>query len=250
MTYGIIGALAVALALGAGTGGTKANQQGALALIASAPLGFVGLIAVAIGLLAYSAWKLFLGIRGRGPEGGGGTSARDRIANIGGAIVYLLFFAVAVHILAGSGSGRGSGGGGSSSPRHATAGVLGWPAGRWLVGAAGAAMIAVGVVQIFDALKERFASEAKTERMEPAVKRTFLLVGRVGLVARALVFAVCGYFLVHAAIAFNPRSAVGVDGALQRLHRDALGPLIVGLVGTGLLLFATYSLFEARYRRL
>jgi hypothetical protein len=37
ITYGVIGALALAMALGAGTAGTAPNQQGALALIARAP---------------------------------------------------------------------------------------------------------------------------------------------------------------------------------------------------------------------
>jgi hypothetical protein len=77
-----------------------------------------------------------------------------------------------------------------------------------------------------------------------------MTLGRIGLTSRALVFVVCGYFLVRTAIAFNPSSAVGVDGALARLHHQTFGPLIVGLVGVGLLVFAVYSLFEARYRRL
>jgi hypothetical protein len=39
-----------------------------------------------------------------------------------------------------------------------------------------------------------------------------------------------------------------VDGALARLHH--LGEFLVALVGVGLLIFALFSMFEARYRRL
>lgn len=245
LTYGVIGALALAMAFGAGTAGTSPNQQGAMALIARAPLGVVALVVVAVGLLAYAGWKLLQGIAGEGPEGGGGASAFDRVANIAGGIAYLVFFAVAIRVLAGGGNS-----GSSSGPKHAAAGVLGWPAGSWIVGAGGIALIAVSLYQIYDGLSGNFASEEKTGQMSREQRHTVVLLGRIGLVARALVFAVCGYFLLRTAIAFKPGSAVGVDGALARLHHQTLGPWIVGLVGVGLLVFAAFSLFEARYRRL
>ena len=52
ITYAVIGGLAVALALGAGSAGTSPNQQGALALIAQAPFGRVVIAVAAVGLLA------------------------------------------------------------------------------------------------------------------------------------------------------------------------------------------------------
>ncbi len=106
VTYGVIGALALALALGAGTAGATPNQQGALALIARGWLGRVALVVIAAGLLAYAVWKLWQGIAGRGPEGGGGPSLKDRIPNLSGGVVYLVFFAVAVEVLAGDGGTR------------------------------------------------------------------------------------------------------------------------------------------------
>ena len=244
LTYAVIGALALALALGAGTAGTTPNQQGALALISRAPLGFIAVVLIVLGLLAYAVWKFIQGVRGRGPEGGGDSSGLDRIGNAAGGVAYLVFAAVAVRVLV------GSGGDSSNAPKDAAAGVLGWPAGRWLVGAAGVAVIAVSVYQAYTAASGQFASDLKRGDMGREERRAFMVLGRLGLVSRALVFGVCGYFLVRTAIAFNPSSAVGVDGALARLHHQTFGPWIVGLVGVGLLVFAVYSLFEARYRRL
>lgn len=77
-----------------------------------------------------------------------------------------------------------------------------------------------------------------------------MVLGHVGLVARALVFVVVGYFLVKTAIEFDPREAVGLDGALTRVYREPFGPGLLGVVAGGLLVFAAYSLLEARYRRL
>ena len=69
ITYGVIGALALALALGAGTMGAVPSQQGALALIARSAVGGAALVVICAGLMAYALWKLTQGIAGRGPEG-------------------------------------------------------------------------------------------------------------------------------------------------------------------------------------
>ncbi len=243
-TYGVIGALSFAIAAGAGTMGAAPNQQGALALIGRSPLGRVALAVICAGLLAYALWKLTQGVLGHGPEGGGGTEPKDRVASLGGGIVYLGFFAVALRVLAG-GSGSSS-----SAPKHAAAGVLGWPGGQLIVGIGGGVLLAISLYQLYDSLTGDFAKDSKTGEMGAAERRVFMLLGRVGLSARALVFALVGYFLVRTAIDFDANKAVGVDGALARLHDQTFGPWVLGLVAAGLVVFATFSLLEARYRRL
>jgi hypothetical protein len=245
VTYGVIGGIALALAVGAGSAPAAPNQQGALSLITQAPLGRVALAAVCVGLLAYALWKLQQAFLGRGPEGGGGPSAFDRISNGAGGIAYLVFFALAVRILLGSSSS-----GSSSQPAHTTAGVLGWPGGPAIVGIGGAALIAISLYQTYDAVRGGFADDAKTGEMNGAQRHTFMVLGRVGLTARALVFAIVGYFLLRAAISYDAHDAVGVDGVLARVHHEPFGTLLLALVAAGLLVFACYSLFEARYRRL
>jgi hypothetical protein len=244
VTYGVIGGLAVALAGGAGTDGTEPNQQGALTLIARAGVGRVALIVICIGLLAYALWKLYQGFLGFGPEGGGGMDLIDRVGNIGGGIAYLVFFAVAVRVL------TGSSGNSSSEPHQAAGGVLAWPAGPEIIGLAGAILVGVSLYQLYDALSGGFMDDAKTRQMDRSEHRVYSVFGRVGLSARALVFTLIGYFLIRTAIDYDPGQTVGVDGALARVHHQPLGVFLVALVGVGLLIFAVFSLFEARFRRL
>lgn len=249
ITYGVIGALALAMAVGAGTARTAPDQQGALALIARAPAGRAALVVICVGLLGYALWKLAQGLMGHGPEGGGDSDLKDRVANLAGAVVYLVFFAVAVRIALG-GSSAGGSGGGSDQTRQAASGVLTWPGGQLIVGVAGAVMLAISLYQLRDAVSGGFAQDSKTGRMSDSEHRTFLALGRIGLSARSVVFGLVGYFLLRTAIDFSPGQAVGVNGALARLQHQALGPWLLGLVALGLLTFALFSLLEARYRRL
>jgi uncharacterized protein DUF1206 len=245
ITYGIIGGLAFALAVGAGHDGAATNQQGALALIASAPLGKVALVGIAVGLLAYALWKLFLGVAGRGPEGGGGRSLKDRVANVSAGLVYFGFFALAVTVLAGASGSE------ASEPRSTAAGVLSWPAGPVFVALVGLIFIIVCLVQAYEGATGKFLDEAKCDVMGDHGTYTWVdVMGRVGLVARAVVFAVVGYFLVRTAVEYNPNNAIGLDGALREVHSQAYGTWLLAVVATGLIIFAVFSLAEALYRKL
>ncbi|MEA2354484.1 MAG: hypothetical protein QOD61_613 [Solirubrobacteraceae bacterium] len=243
LVYGVIGGFALALALGA-AGGSATNQQGALDAIARAPLGGPALVVLAAGLLAYAVWQIGQALLGRGVEGSDRSGTTERIGNLGSGIAYLGLFGLAVKTLVGSQDNQ------SSSPHKAAAGVLGWPAGQWLVGLAGLILIGVCVHQVVTGSKGEYLDGAKTEEMGPEVRRLVDGLGRVGLVARGLVFGLIGYFLLRTAIDFDPSRAVGIDGALRELARQPYGSWLLGVVAAGLMIFALASLADARYRRL
>lgn len=239
LIYGIIGVLAVKLAVGAG--GKTTNQQGALETIARQPFGKVLLILVAIGLGGYALWRLIHALLGHGPEDSDSTF--DRVAALGSGIVYAGLCAVAVEILFGAG-------GSSGSAQKTTAGVFGWPAGTWLVGIAGAVLIGIGLYQGYRGLSKDFLEDSKTEQMSARVRRWIEWIGTFGHLARMVVFGLVGVFLIKAALDFNPGNAVGLDGALAKLAQQAYGPILLGLVAAGLVAFGLYSLSDARYRRI
>jgi hypothetical protein len=124
LIYGIIGILAVKLALGAG--GKTTNQQGALKTIAHQPFGKVLLVLVAVGLAGYALWRITRAALGHGREAS--DSGIERVAALASGVVYAGLCAIAVEILVGAGSG------GSAGAKKATGGVFGWPGGQWLVG--------------------------------------------------------------------------------------------------------------------
>ena len=240
LIYGIIGILALKLALG--HGGKLTNQHGALATVAHQPFGGFLLGLVAVGLGGYCLWRLVRAAIGRGPEGW--DSGFDRLAALGSGIAYGLLCVLAVEILVGSSSSS------STSPKKGAAGVLGWPAGTWIVGIAGVVMIGVAAYQGYRAVTHKFLEDSKTEQMGPKTKTTITWLGTIGHFARMVVFGLVGVFLVKAAIDFNPRAAVGVDGALAKVQHASYGSALLGIVAVGLIAFALYSLSDARYRRI
>ena len=237
--YAVIGVLALKLALG--SGGKLTNQQGALNTVANQPFGSLLLTLLAIGLGGYALWRLFRAALGRGPEGS--DSGFERLAALVSGLAYGALCVLAVEILVGSGSS-------STTPKSSAAGILGWPGGPWIVGVVGLGMIGVALYQAYKGITQKFLDDSKTEEMSPGVRKWIGRLGTVGHVARAVVFCLIGVFLVKAAIDYNPKAAVGLDGALAKLVNQPYGSVLLGIVAAGLIAFSLYSASDARYRKI
>jgi hypothetical protein len=239
LIYGIIGLLAFELVVR--HGGKITNQQGALRTVEHRSFGHLLLALLAIGLGGYAIWRLFRAFLGHGREGA--DTGVERIGAFGSGIVYGLLCVVAIQILTGPGTSGGS-------AKKTASDVFGWPAGRWIIGAAGLVMAAVAVYQFIRGVGRKFLDDSKTEQMSSAVKTWFTAFGTIGHVARAVVFAMVAVFLLKAAYDYNANEAIGLDGALAKLYNGAYGSWLLGLVAAGLIVFSIFSLVEARYRRI
>lgn len=238
VVYLVVGLLALNLAFGDDKG--QASQSGALKEVAQQPFGKVLLIVLTVGLLGYAIWRLTRAALGHGKEDS--DDAKERVGALGSGIVYLMLFFTSLQILLGSGS---SGGGADK----ATGGVLGWPAGQWLVGIAGLVLIGVAAEQAHRAWSKKFCEWSKTDEMSHRMRKAFKGVGTAGHAARAVVFAMMGYFVIKAAVEFDGDKAVGLDGALAKLRDASHGPVLLGIVALGFMAFAAYSALDARYRK-
>jgi len=238
--YGIIGLLALKLAIG--SGGKATDQEGAMRTLAHQPLGRTMLVALAIGLAGYAMWRFTRAALGRGPEGS--DQGFDRIAALASGLVYSAFFVLAIKILLDASGGQ------TSSPKETTAGVLSWPAGPLLVGLAGLVFVGIAGYQAYRGVTQDFLHDSKTEEMRPEVKTFVSRIGTVGHLARAVVFGLVGAFLIKAAVEYEPRAAVGLDGALAKVAHQTYGHFMLGVVACGLIAFALYSVSDARYRRI
>ncbi|CAN5540395.1 hypothetical protein BH20ACT15_BH20ACT15_16370 [soil metagenome] len=131
-----------------------------------------------------------------------------------------------------------------------TRSLLDEPYGVALVIGIGLVLLALAAFQAHKALTRGFMDELETGRMGAEERRIASLLGTVGHGALALISAISGGFIIKAAVEHEPKEAVGLDGALQELVRQRLGPLLLGVMAACLLTYAAYCLFEARYRKL
>jgi hypothetical protein len=130
----------------------------------------------------------------------------------------------------------------------ATAQILSWPAGRWLVALAGACIAGAGLYNGYRGGTKSFAEKWAGDDTTDAVRRWATRVGVVGLLARLVVFSLIGAFAIKAAIEYDPKEAVGLDGALQKLTHQSDEPWLLGVTAAGLLAYALFCFADARYR--
>jgi len=243
ISYGIVGVLAAKLALG--DGGKATSREGALATLAHEPLGKALLIALAAGFAGYALWRLAEAFFDRANEGSGLMGLAKRTGAAGRAVLYTALAFGAARLAAGGAEGQTQ----NEKAREWTADALAWPAGRWLVGAVGVFIACVGLFNGYRGVTQSFEEDWDTLEMSGVERRWASRAGSVGLLARMVVFGLIGAFLVKAAAEYDPREAVGLDGALQELVRQVYGSWLLGTVAIGLIAFAVFGLTEARYRR-
>jgi hypothetical protein len=242
VSYGLVGALAVAVAV-SGTG-KETSRQGALAIVAHEGYGPYLLGLLALGFASYALWRLAEAILDRAGEGTDAKALAKRAGYLGRAVVYAGLTYIALQVLFGRNET-----GAREQQRQLTARVLDWPAGRWLVGAAGVALVGAGLYNAYRALTQSFEKKWSTGELGPTARRWLPRVGSLGLLSRFVVFSLIGAFVVKAAYQYDPQETIGLDGALRKLVQTSYGPVLLSVVATGLLCYALFSFVEARYRR-
>jgi len=241
VSYALVGFLALEVALG--KGGRATSRQGALATVAGHSWGKVLLVTLAIGFAAYALWRLAETIWPSGDDGFLKRTAK-RIGTLARAAIYAGLTYSALKIAFGSGGGKSQ----NAKAHQATAQVLSWDNGKWIVVVAGGALVAAGLYNAYRGLTTKFTKQWDTARMNATTRRWCERIGLVGLVARAIVFGLIGAFMIKAAFEYDPREAIGLDGALQKLANQAYGSWLLGLTAAGLVAYALFCFIEARYR--
>jgi hypothetical protein len=243
VTFALVAVLALNVAL-RGSGDVE-DRPGALHEVAQSSFGRVLLAVLAVGLAGYAIWRLVLAVLGRKLETGERESAPKRVADVARAALYgwLAFLCAELVLDADEASGPGN------DQQELTARILDWPLGRWLVGAAGLAVIGAGVFNLYRALSQKFRKDLKEEQMKGEERRSYTVIGVIGHAARGVVFLLVGFFITRAAWEYDPNDSIGLDGALAKLAHAPYGPLLLGGVAAGLLAYALFCFVQARYRR-
>lgn len=244
ISFGIVGALAIGVATG--VGGKTTSRQGALQTLAQDTWGKVLIVVLAAGFASYALWRFVQAFAERDEDGDKGALKKwgKRAGYVGRGLIYAGLTAGAVKILVGSGGGQSQ----NQQARQNTAAVFDWPGGRWIVGIVGLAIIGAGLWNAYRGLAKKFEDKWRTGEMSQTERTWGARVGVIGHLARAVVFSLIGIFITKAAVDYNPKDAIGLDGALQKLADASYGPYLLGITAAGLICYGLYCLVDARYR--
>lgn len=239
VVYTIIGFLAAAAGLG--KGGQTTSHEGAIAYLLEKPFGKPLLAVMILGLAGYALWLFASGFADSDRRGDKPKGLAIRAGAIFRGLVYTAFIIEIARMLAGGG---GSGGGGSDQQaQHWTARLMAQPFGRTMVAAVGLGVVGYGAYQLYKAWESKLSKRLHLGAMKAATERKVVLVSRIGIGARGIVFVIVGGSLLMAALRHNPDAAHGTSGAL-----DVLPAPMLTAMGIGLIAYGVYAFVNARYR--
>ncbi|MEU6390837.1 DUF1206 domain-containing protein [Streptomyces sp. NPDC046939] len=239
--YILIGVLALRVAFGGEN--QEADSSGAIRELAQQPFGKVLVWAVGIGLVGMALWRLSEALFGS--AGPNGDKPGKRALSAGRFVFYGVMAYSVLSFAASARKNKGS----DAKSHDFTARALDLPAGRWLVGIAGLVIIGIGIGVGVRAAQRKYHKHLKKAQMSRQVRRGIDVLGVSGGVARGLIYAGAGLFILIAAAQYDPDEAKGVDGTLRAFAGTPAGPWLLALVAFGLLLFGLFSFALARYRR-
>ncbi len=243
--YLVFGLFAIDVVTG---GGGADTTEGALERFAGSGYGKALLIALCIGLVALVVWK---GLQAAAGDPVEGSEATDRAEFAIKAVVYAGVLIAAVSVLAAnweSSSGQASSG--SSSQQEATATVLDWPGGQFLVIAVGLGIVGYGLSQLWtDAYKAGFMQRIDKSKVSDEAESGIEAAGRAGYVAKGVTTTIVGGFLVIAGWQHDSSDTTGLSGAISELGDSGWGNVLLWVVAIGMFGFAAFSLVEAALRR-
>jgi hypothetical protein len=247
--YLLVGYLAFRLALAVhGRTGAPASSAGAVQAAVSPAWGRIPLVLLVAGLAAYALTQLLEAVfRPSRAEGATGRW-RQRAVSSWGCLLYSAFCLSTARLLLET-PARQTAQSEQGQDIDVTATVLrtGW--GRLLLILVGllimAAAVEMGRRSVWLDFRERFTAEHMSRPLAMVTRA----VGAYGCVARSVVLALVGFFIIKAAVLSSAKQVKGLDAVFRSVASSAGGAWLA-LLACGLFCYGLYCLIEARYRDL
>jgi hypothetical protein len=253
LTKGIVYLLAGGLALlivtrsfgwsDASSGNSEASPTGAIKEIAHTGAGPLLLVVLAIGLFLYAAWRLATAVM---PGSTDAEGTATRIGYLVSAVIYATFGLTAIALARAPEANTN----GNQKVTDMTGRLMEHTAGRWLIGIVGVIAMGAGLYRIVKGAKSDVTDDVDMSGMSAERARWTRRLGAIGEVGRGIAIGIIGFFLLRAAITFDPTQATGLDGALRRFALNSWGVLLVAVVGIGFVAYGIFCLGTFSRRRL
>jgi len=237
--YFLLGLIAIMAAFEiGGHDSNNADRSGALNFLNDSFAGKWLLPLVAAGLLCYSLWRFAEAFRCSKEFT---EKWKKTLRYLLSGIAYLLVAFSAFRLVFNKGNK-----GGDNQQQFASE-LLSKPFGQWLLGIAALVIAGIGIYQIFYGLSEKYTKHVQKLNLTANARSMILSSGKIGYVARGIVWLIIAYMMMRAAIAASSSQAGDTGKAFQFLESSAMGTYLLGALGIGMLAYGFFNFVRARY---
>jgi hypothetical protein len=241
LVYIAVGAIAAAVATGAAE--RTGDAQRAMLILVRQPLGEVAVVALGVGFLGYAALNLSGAFRDPEQRGRSLAGVLTRAADALTGALYVSLAVVAVRIAAAPSRE------GDDLTVTWAAGVLSLPFGSAILHGIGLALAAAGGFLIYRARAEPFHDVLDRRLLSVRTRGALTAAARFGTLARGMILALCGLFVIEAAMTRRAERVGGIGEALSAMDTTVFGSWLLGVAALGFIGYGVYQLAKVRYRR-
>lgn len=195
---------------------------------------------IAAGLICYCIWRFIQTFGDTENKGSDTKGIISRSRYLFSGIVYGSIAFQLVRILLSDESGSGD------QKQDLARELLSKPFGQWLVGIAAAILLGIGIYQIYYGLSEQYLKHVE-KAGDSKNKKRLLFAGKIGYVARGIVWLLIAFLFFKAAIYANSAEAGDTSKAFAFLQDASYGSILLAAVGIGLICYGTFNFIRARY---
>ena len=255
LVYILVGVLTFMAAFG--LGGDITSTGGVVSFLLGLPLGKLLISLVALGLFAYTLWRLVqVWMRpkkdgDKKPNGWKGFLTRLRYfySAIFYTIIAYSFAEPLLDSLSGS-DARANPENSNQQEKAALGEILEQDYGTALIWVVALVVAAQALMQFRLAYTGKFMKKIDEY---PKVKHEYDFIrksGRFGYISRGVVFGIISFFLIKVILLHNAEVYRGTEGALQYLLSFSYGSLLLGATATGLIGYGIFNMMVARHAQL
>jgi hypothetical protein len=128
--------------------------------------------------------------------------------------------------------------------------ILALPFGAVILALIGSTLLVSSLYLLYRAWNEPFGNMLDRRSISGETRKAVRIAARMGTAVRAVVFWICGFFVLRAAATRRPERIGDVADALSAIGRGTFGPILLGAAAAGFIAYGAYQLTKARYQRI
>jgi hypothetical protein len=239
--YMLVGIMAILSFMGLAD--ADADEERILDVILDIPFGEVLIALMIAGLLGYVTWRVFEAYTDPYNFGSDKKGIAKRAGIALSAVGYILVAFAATQILI-----QGGGGNGEEDQQSMVAQVLDFPGGAWLIGLVGAATGLAGLVQFKYVAGGDYIKRINLKSMQEWMKTATHILAWAGYLARGIILAIIGYFLISAAVKGDPEEVGDTDSAFDFIGDfGTVGHIIFIAVALGTISYGLFMIINGYF---